>query len=751
MHTSPRWKIPTLLAAATTVVVSLSGPLTTVGATTTTDPRPATGSVVITLVTGDRVQIDSRGKVTVLSDKDFVRHDGPGGTIVIPVDAVDLLKSGQVDRRLFNVTALAKQGYGDAAGRRLPRIGDRAGLARVAAEQPAAPVRAQAAEQPVKIDMIGRDSRPVLSASEAVIVDLDNADNLHFGNPGDTLMLPPGRYSAFAAVYSAIPGQWRPAMTSVADPEFTVTGPRTLRFDARPGRRVELRVERPAAQITAQRLAAEVVVPGGGWTMTAGDHSELYSVAASAPHLRSYFRVQASRPLASLVITAPTRERIPVEWVTEEYRLQGRHTLEAVNVGHARPEDLAGKNLTGKLAVFTLSAAEADQYGERIGKLVETGATAAVLYLTEQAKISARQGKLPVLLSIDNVAAALTKARTIEVEGRTGSPYEYDLAFPHLGGTLPARVYRPADRELAAVETRLHALADDESIAYTNSNPALGSLDMHGFSTDLPIGGRQLRYLSPMSWHHSVRYGDQGLRSDRVYTAGRTQEAWGKAVLAPSLAGRLDNGEPLVSNNSGTLRALLPLRSDSAAHLGFVGEDWSSRGDIGTTTLWADGQKVGENAEPGIGEFAVPSNAETLRLTAQVERHSTTSWLSTKVSADWTFAADHQGALPLLTIGFDPAVNLANSAAAERSFTIPVAVNYQTGTTGPRPRLRSVEASYDDGATWQPAPLAGGSAGWSATVKHPAAAGFVSLRATANDAAGNKVAVTVIRAYRLHR
>jgi hypothetical protein len=60
------------------------------------------------------------------------------------------------------------------------------------------------------------------------------------------------------------------------------------------------------------------------------------------------------------------------------------------------------------------------------------------------------------------------------------------------------------------------------------------------------------------------------------------------------------------------------------------------------------------------------------------------------------------------------------------------------------PGRLTVQVSVDDGATWQPVPVVGGRV----RVEHPAGHGFVSLKAAAADAAGNRVEQTVIRAYR---
>lgn len=48
---------------------------------------------------------------------------------------------------------------------------------------------------------------------------------------------------------------------------------------------------------------------------------------------------------------------------------------------------------------------------------------------------------------------------------------------------------------------------------------------------------------------------------------------------------------------------------------------------------------------------------------------------------------------------------------------------------------------------WQPAAVSGSGASRTVAVAHPAANGFVSLRATAVDGAGNTAELTVLRAY----
>jgi len=606
----------------------------------------------------------------------------------------------------------------------------------------------------VKIDMIGRNGKAAISPSETVIADLEDPEAWYFARPGETLQLPAGRYAAIAAVYSVFPGQFRPAMTSVAEPTFQVDAARTLTLDARPGQRVKLEVEQPDAQILEQRAGLRISHNGSHFSLTAGGNSELYAVptAGTHPHLDSYLRVQLEKPQASLTATAPERLRVPVEWVLEEPRLAGRHELEVVDVGHALPAEIKAKDLRGKLAVFTLSPAEADRYGVRVQALADAGARAAALYLTAMLKISARDGKaIPVLLSLGNEGSGLARATRAVVEGIAASPYHYELAFAHSGGIAPGMTYRPANRELARVQAGYYSLGA-ERVGYANIGARQNDLEMFDFPSRILTGTRQTRYFSPQSitWSRVLRTGYQAFRpADSTYARGRADEHWGKAVLAPSLLGLDRDGLPLASREGDAITVQLPLRSDSDGNLGFVGEDDSSSGDTGDTELFADGRLVSRSGEPGRGTFKVPATASTLRLTSEVTRTLPQWPLSSKVTAEWTFHASRTGVLPLLTIGFDPAVDLQNSAPAGGPFTFPVTVHRQPGSTGGPATLRSVEISYDDGVTWKRAKLHRTPTGWTATVSHPSGALFASLRATAHDAHGNNFTTTITHAYHL--
>src|SRR6185312_10153133 len=78
--------------------------------------------------TGDRVTLGgSRGAVfQPAPGREKVgyrqRQDEHGDITVIPADALPLVTSGRLDRRLFNVTKLVEYGYDDRSRRDVPLI-----------------------------------------------------------------------------------------------------------------------------------------------------------------------------------------------------------------------------------------------------------------------------------------------------------------------------------------------------------------------------------------------------------------------------------------------------------------------------------------------------------------------------------------------------------------------------------------------------------------------------------------------------
>ncbi|MFD9701863.1 S8 family serine peptidase [Lentzea sp. NPDC059081] len=121
---SHRWRRS--VAVAVVATTGLVGPAAQADAAPVA--APAGPGRAVTLVTGDQVVLTATGHADVRAARGrekigFVtRTDVDGDVNVIPFDALGMLRSGQLDPRLFNVTELLGSGYGDAERGDIPLI-----------------------------------------------------------------------------------------------------------------------------------------------------------------------------------------------------------------------------------------------------------------------------------------------------------------------------------------------------------------------------------------------------------------------------------------------------------------------------------------------------------------------------------------------------------------------------------------------------------------------------------------------------
>jgi subtilisin family serine protease len=226
-------------------------------------------------------------------------------------------------------------------------------------------------------------------------------------------------------------------------------------------------------------------------------------------------------------------------------------------------------------------------------------------------------------------------------------------------------------------------------------------------------------------------------------TSGVSEESYNRGVFGP-VAPQTRYPFLWLTRSGDTIDVNIPLWGDAAGNSGF------SLVDKAFTTLYKDGQKVGESASDGGGSFKVPAEAGNYLLTTEGVR-SGVSDVTTTVRASWTFRSGHVGEdpvrLPFSTVRFTPALDATNSAPAGESFILPITVQQQATGTGSVPKSLTVEASYDGGQTWSSAVVV---ANVFAILQHPNDATSVSLRAKATDRAGNSVEQTLIDAYKLN-
>jgi len=338
-----------------------------------------------------------------------------------------------------------------------------------------------------------------------------------------------------------------------------------------------------------------------------------------------------------------------------------------------------------------------------------------------------------------------------------GNPDAYLLTW-YTDGRVPNGFTREVDTAALATVRADHAGQTPDTEGRKTGWSAHPQMPIGGFAAALPFtlpsvrteyyntdgGGRWGRSLDEVVPGDQPQYVTSTVAPLTTYQAGGSyQESWNRGVFGPTVAAP-QNPEHWVTRTGDRLRILSPLYGDGAGRAGY------SPIATAVTTVYRDGAKLAEVDTP-TGEFTVPAGSADYQVEIVSERPAPAE-LSTRVEVAWTFRSGHVGGdtparLPVSTVQFSPPVDNENTARAGQPAAIPVAVLAQPGSPAGNVRTLTVQVSYDDGQTWADAPLLAGPT--RAQVTHPAAPGFVSLRATATDTAGNTVNQTVIRAYRI--
>lgn len=584
-------------------------------------------------------------------------------------------------------------------------------------------------------------------------------DDFDLMGNNSTVRLPAGRYAVLGTIQTAFPGQPLPTSTRVADPEVDLRKDTLVTLDARNGKKVTVQTDEKQARPISwtNGMAIDTGARGVGYYSMSDNNDYTAPTSKHTKEFLYFDRMKLERPQVRLTVDEPESFEIPVQWIPGSPRTTDTRALSAVDVGHASPGEIAGADLKGKLAVFTLGDGEGLEFSPRVRAIAEAGANSVLFHFSGSPVRMTEAPPLPLTYTFSPDGARLAKLpnASITLTGLPASPYRYELVFPSYGD-VPANVtYRPRNSDLATVRTTYRAPVN--GVGYGSMFATDGKYDLEGSleSTETPLPLERTEYFSPATWANSVSViaggaAQQYEAAKQTFKAGQKATVdWGKAVIGPGLTGSVGffSTEPHLAYRAGEkINARLPLFSDSAGHSGFP-----DSGDTGDTVLFADGKEIARSGQPGSGQFTVPAGAANYRLTAEASR-SNQGWpLSTKVSAEWGFRSEHTTAatpLPLLTIGFDPKLDLTNHAPRNALFPVPLRVDRQPGSQGGKAEPKQVEVSHDDGQTWQRVPVLHVSGTWMAVIRNPAA-GFVSLRAKAADQDGNTVTQTIIRAYRV--
>ncbi|MFI9752928.1 hypothetical protein [Streptomyces collinus] len=231
----------------------------------------------------------------------------------------------------------------------------------------------------------------------------------------------------------------------------------------------------------------------------------------------------------------------------------------------------------------------------------------------------------------------------------------------------------------------------------------------------------------------------------RRYQAGHTYGIdWNRAPVGPAVH------SPVRKGNHVSLDLVPYAATGTGQHL-----DSSDSGVTREVVLSSGGRVIHRTGDLLDIGFTVPGAAER-RYTLTVRTTRTADWtaLGTRSTMTWGFTSARprgstSSALPLLTVRTGGDVDLNSTASAGRTFRVPLTVQRPAGAERSAVKRLALQVSYDDGRTWKAVHVTCHGTTGSVLLHHPRRAGYVSLRISAADKAGNTVTQTVIRAYRL--
>ncbi|MDG4861370.1 S8 family serine peptidase [Streptomyces sp. T-3] len=446
--------------------------------------------------------------------------------------------------------------------------------------------------------------------------------------------------------------------------------------------------------------------------------------------------------------------------------LNGELKLPVVNAGNGTPAAYEEKDVKGKAVVVKADgSAEAWQLGQ-----AAQDAGAKALFVTDETP-----GRLmdwfgtegyedrPLHIGTVNAAdgarliAAARDGRKLELEGTQYTPYVYDLSEGHKGG-IPNRdlTFEPDRDELAVLDSKFHA-----------AKPAPGGEFRYSITDTFPVGigfpekitfpRERTDYVSTgpgQLWHQSVTNGP-GVIEQRSGTpsykgGSRSELNWFKPVYHPWLGTGLGWGQQRFGNN---LQFNTPGWGDSGPdHTGF-GDVWDDTSGLTQfTEVYVDGVRVDRRQSSGAHAWDVKSEEQDFRVVTDTTSDPERWHLATKGHSEWTFKssetpADRYTFLPMLNLGFDVDTDLTGQVRGGQRLPVGIFAEYVEGAEGTgRITGGTLEVSYDEGKNWTAVHLGGSGASWKGTLKVPASAGFISLRASAKDDQGGSVKQEIIRA-----
>jgi hypothetical protein len=717
-----------------------------------------------------------------------------GRTAVVPVDGP--ASTGVLETTTSSGTTLAPAGGGR------PTVVDGAAPPVAADVDPSTLVA-------VTFRSIGRDGRDAFAHINIFDLATGTLQNREIPGDGDSghdctdaswarsdcILLPPGDYSVMAFVTTepaATPatqtGRTAQNISLVGSPQLNITQSRQITLDARRAERVAVstpghptRVDNGGVlQLGYRQTAATGAVVDGIVHPAFLLDNNVYLQPTEEPTtgtFRALTRLRLTQPDIQLTSRQTGRlhpayyDAVWFSDVASDFPMyDGRAQLKAVDVGQARPQDLAGRHLHGALAVVERS--DDLSVAAQSNAAAAAGASLVAIYNDGPGDNGDPNG-VGVKLDVPTVrldraeGRALTRlpaGAQVTAQGQPASPYLYDLAIKE-NSRIPSDLHHTY--ALGDLATQVRSLHGQPSVASTFSEAAYQFQpgDTFAVSTMVPFRGgprarTEYRIADPDTrWTYAATSPESSYNalfphdpveemvvsnpSQATYRPGRLTDL---PELTAPIAAAPNPGAP-IQRGGDRMRVYLDGFTDAAGNHGQAYTDAS--GMKTHLEVRADGTPVAATDNLPYGFAALPAGDSQVAIQLTTDNPQAWNQLSTHTDTTWSFPSTTSDDLvtePVLLPHYDVAVDLRNRVRTGpgKRAVFDLAVTHADGSTTTVDDL-SLDASWDDGGTWTTASVTPTDSGWHVVL--PRGTGFVSLRLHAADDAGSGIDQTVVRAF----
>ncbi|WP_345801760.1 S8 family serine peptidase [Microbacterium sp. AZCO] len=601
-----------------------------------------------------------------------------------------------------------------------------------------------------------------------------------------TIRLPKGRWSV--STFAEIP---RTADTLAAvylgDPEVVLDRAKTVALDARATKKVSVDVGTKHLEQLVRRMDMSVTgFENGMLVPTVVDEMWAQPQKASADtgfDFSTRWRLVHER--LSLAIGGTTLDTIPQSGAAP---FDGTLKAAVVDVGAGSAQDFAAAEVAGKVAFATASADLTPM--QLASNAAEAGAAMLVIANSADGEFSTWVGREDFVTNVPipvagisgaegrAVSALLRKPQRAEAHGEPYSSEVWDLSR-YVKGSVPTDLaYRPG--KLARVDTTFYG---DKGDVVGELRWDLKPTGKYGFglSVGTQRGMQRTDWVDPsVGWYQEAFTvdGNWEIRDiPRTYQAGRRSTAeYFRPIVRPFVA----EGYYAPARYSSNLAINLPSWADGGDvhHTGTMLEIYEAepRATV-TTDLYLDGQLVKSSPFTDVNYWETPDGSSDVRVVQTATHDGTILSSSIKTVSEWTFETNGTAddwsnrLLPMMQAYYDVGIDASGRAGVDRKkgagvpFTLEV--GHVAGAVGSAAVASTTLEARLAGGEWMPVPLtltardtsgpgdapdgifAAGRAyvaAYSAQLKAPDAGGWVDLRVTTADEAGNTLTQEIDRA-----